>query len=233
MPNCIQHSPCSKHIISTMMMNRHHRLSPPSLLLSWLFFFSTLSTTTTASLAPWQQSIRPSAKDEDIYGDKPLIVFWPGGRLHSVERAVAAASSKEDPSSNLVVAISCREGIVIVTTLPTSPHLDTETTTTMENDKNVTISLLMTNTNYRAPLSRLAETTWMVTGGNAVDSNILQSQIRRLSESLLQANDGGQSLSTSTLSCAILARKTSDHLQTVTQTMGNAGRILAVRLCLI
>ena len=90
---------------------------------------------TSASLAPWQQSssLGPSAKDEDIYGDKPLIVFWPGGRLHSVERAVAAASSMEDPSSNLVVAISCRQGIVLVTTMPTSPHLDTSTSTTTES----------------------------------------------------------------------------------------------------
>ena len=69
-----------------------------------------------------------------------------------------------------------------------------------------------------------------MTGGNAVDSSILQSKISRLMESMQQANDGGQPLPSTLLSCAVLARRTSDHLQTVTQTMGNAGRILAVRL---
>ena len=178
-----------------------------------------------SSEAPWQSNFGLSVMDEEMYGNQPPTVFAPGGRLYSVERTVAAASSLEDPSSNLVVALSCREGLVIVTTSTSSPHLDIS----MDQDDDTTKTLWITREKqHRAPLSRLSSNTWLVTGGNAVHSSVLRFKICRWAEGMHEANDGGQPLPSTALSCAALARKVSDYLHEPTQTTGKAGPILAV-----
>lgn len=184
-----------------------------------------------SSEAPWQASVGKNVVDEEMYGDRPSD-FAPGGRLYFLERMVTAASSMEDASSNLVVAIYCKEGIVIVTTSTLSPHLDILDANDKEkNDEEPTTRLLWLTTEdlHRPPLARLSPNAWMVTGGNAVDSSILRDKICRISESLQRSNDGGQPLPCTPVSCASLARRVADHLQRPTQTIGKAGRILAVR----
>jgi 20S proteasome alpha/beta subunit len=210
-------------------------------LLSWLFlsFMFTIVFSSSSPEAPWQSnSARTNVLDEAIFGNQPVTVFAPGGRLYFLERTVAAASSIEDPSSNLVVALSCRDGIVLVTTSCTSPHLDMLSTASDEKDKEKeeesTTSLWITSTkekgHYRAPFSRLSPNAWMVTGGNAVDSGMLRLKITQMSESLQEQYDGGQPLPSTPVSCAALARRVANHLQQPTQSIGKAGRILAVRM---
>lgn len=215
------------------------RMAP--FLLSWLFlsFIFTIVFSSSSPEAPWQSnSARTNVLDEAIFGNQPVTVFAPGGRLYFLERTVAAASSMEDPSSNLVVALSCRDGIVLVTNSCTSPHLDMLSAASdekdKENDEESTTSLWITSTkekrHYRAPLSRLSPNAWMVTGGNAVDSSMLRLKITQMSDSLQEQFDGGQPLPSTPVSCAALARRVANHLQQPTQSIGKAGRILAVRM---
>jgi 20S proteasome alpha/beta subunit len=176
--------------------------------------------------------------EQEEYRDMGPTVFSPGGRLHSVERTVAAASSLRDASSNLVIALTCRDGVVLVTTCNTSPHLDITTTTSSssvdsdDEDETETAPLWVTRKGRHAvpPISRVAPEVFMVTGGNAVDSSILREKITRMAEATRQENDGGTPLvAASSVSCPSLARRVSDHLQSPTQTIGKAGRVLAVR----
>lgn len=152
-----------------------------------------------------------------------------------MERIVTAATSLEDVSSNLAIGIVCKDGIVIVTTSTSSPHLQVglvhDDADKDNNDETSTTPLwiLSTNGQYRAPISQVLSNTFVVTGGNAVDSSILRDKISRIAESLAEQNDDGQPLTKSLIPCAVLARRVSDHLQQPTQTVGKAGRILAVR----
>lgn len=165
--------------------------------------------------------------EKEEYRDLGPTVFSPGGRLHSVERTVAAASSLRDTSSNLVIALTCRDGVVLVTTCNTSPHLDI--TTSVDNEDETALWVTRKGRQHVAPIARVASEVFMVTGGNAVDSCILREKITRMAEATRQENDGGTPLAASSLSCSSLARRVSDHLQSPTQTIGKAGRILAVR----
>jgi 20S proteasome alpha/beta subunit len=183
-----------------------------------------------SSAAPWQSNSGTPVLEQETLRDLPPIVFSSAGRLYLVERTVSAASSVEDNSSNLVVALCCREGVVLVTTANTSPHLDI--TTTVENDDETALWMARKG-RHCAPLSTIAPEMFMVTGGNAVDSCILRKKITRIAEAMLEENDGGQPLTPSQVSCAALARRVSDHLQLPTQTMGKAGRLLAVGTVII
>ena len=81
--------------------------------------------------APWQPN--PSNLqniDEAIrYEDMPPTVFSPTGRLHPVEAAVRASKSIT-PLSNILVAMRCRDGLLVISTFPVSPHVDAKITTT-------------------------------------------------------------------------------------------------------
>jgi hypothetical protein len=74
---------------------------------------------------PWQpppsnlQNIDEAARYEDM----PPSVFSPTGRLHPVEAAVRA-SKTPTPLSNLLLAMKCRDGLLVISTLPISPHVD-------------------------------------------------------------------------------------------------------------
>jgi hypothetical protein len=101
---------------------------------------------------PWQpsptnlQNIDEAARYEDM----PPIVFSPTGRLHPVEAAVRA-SKTVTPLSNLLVAMRCRDGLVVISTLPISPHLDARIATTsirtaVDVDGDVDANTTRTNT---------------------------------------------------------------------------------------
>lgn len=188
-----------------------------------------------SSAAPWQPNSARNVVEEETYPDLPPIVFYSDGRLYAVERTVAAASSKEDGSSNLAVAICYKDGVVIVTTSNMSPHLHIED---QQNGETNVTSLWVAATEeegqrHRAPLSCVSPNIWMVTGGNAVDSCILREKIVRIAQRMRQAQDGGQPLAPTPIKCSSLARRISDHLQLPTQTIGSsAGRILSVRSCI-
>ena len=74
---------------------------------------------------PWQpsQSNHHNIDEAARYEDMPPSVFSPTGRLHPVEAAFRA-SKTQTPLSNLLVAMRCRDGLVVVSTLPISPHVD-------------------------------------------------------------------------------------------------------------
>jgi 20S proteasome alpha/beta subunit len=186
------------------------------------------SSSSSSSAAPWQSNSGTSVLEQEEYRDMGPTVFSPGGRLHSVERTVAAASSLQDTSSNLVLALACREGVVLVTTCNTSPHLDIIASVDVDNEDETAL-WMSRNGRHVAPIARIAPEIFMATGGNAVDSCILREKITRMAEATKQEHDGGMPLTASLVSCSGLARRVSDHLQSPTQTTGKAGRILAVR----
>lgn len=202
------------------------RMAP---LLWWMCLLPSVAFSSSA--APWQSNSWTPVLEQETLRDMPPIVFSSAGRLYLVERTVSAASSIEDNSSNLVVALCCREGVVLVTTANTSPHL--HITASVDNNSDETALWMARKGRHCAPLSTIAPEMFMVTGGNAVDSCILRKKITRIAEAMLEENDGGQPLPPSKVSCAALARRVSDHLQLPTQTMGKAGRILAVGTVII
>ena len=66
---------------------------------------------------PWHSETYLSKKDWDNlrrYQRAPPSQFAPGGRLHSVETIMEAVSSEMDPTSNLVIALQCQDGIVVL-----------------------------------------------------------------------------------------------------------------------
>lgn len=75
---------------------------------------------------PWSSgSDKSSVLEASRYEEQfSPITFSPNGRLHQVEAAVKA-SKLLMPSSNVVIAMKCREGLVVFSTLPTSPFLNT------------------------------------------------------------------------------------------------------------
>lgn len=79
---------------------------------------------------PWQPS--PSnlqnIDEASRYEDMPPSIFSPTGRLHPVE-ATVRASKTATPMSNLLVAMRCRDGLLVISTIPISPHVDARTAT--------------------------------------------------------------------------------------------------------
>ena len=96
---------------------------------------------------PWQ----PPPSDHHIideaarYEDLPPNIFSPTGRLHPVE-AVSRASKAPTPSSNLLVAMKCRDGLLVLSTFPVSPHLDTRIAHGPANGNNDDDDTASTNT---------------------------------------------------------------------------------------
>ncbi|MGK3735031.1 MAG: hypothetical protein ACI8RD_007385 [Bacillariaceae sp.] len=84
---------------------------------------------------PWQPSPSnlESIDEASRYEALDPIVFSPTGRLHPIEAAVKA-SKAITPLSNLVLAMRCRDGILIISTLPTSPYLETRIDNTSIDD---------------------------------------------------------------------------------------------------
>jgi 20S proteasome alpha/beta subunit len=185
--------------------------SPRSL--SLLFILTSLAGSSTA---PWQTQIK-NAVEESMYTNMPPTIFSPSGRLYSVERKVEAASNADDVSSNVVAAIACEEGIVIVSCRTQSPHLDDDNCTE-------TTSLLMPH----AMQYQVGPQVYAATGGNAADSQILKDKILQISSMLWERCNGGLG-AVLPLPPALLARHVADHLQRPTQQI-SSGKILAVSL---
>ncbi|KAG7351756.1 proteasome subunit [Nitzschia inconspicua] len=163
---------------------------------------------------PWSSEsssssfLRSSILEASRYEDFPPIVFSPRGRLHKVEAALKA-SKLVTPRSNVVVAMKCRHGLLLVTTVPTSPFLNTTTTiqyptTTGDNEQDATT----TTTSFRSLflLDETCKTTTTspivldgplfphdlvaATGGNAVDGKLLRHALSSLISRDIQSVSG-------------------------------------------
>jgi 20S proteasome alpha/beta subunit len=127
-----------------------------------------------------------------------------------VER-VQAAAKRDQPRANLVIAVTCNEGVVILSTLTTSPHLNT--TTSLFVPKN-------------SPIFELSPQIVAVMAGNAVDGQVLKLKVQLLAEQIIETQGDADNLRASEL-----ARRLADMLQVATQTIGGkGGPMLAVRI---
>ena len=87
---------------------------------------------------PWQEQADLSSVEQNInmklYNDMPPIIFSPNGRIHQLESA-KTVSKMVSPMSNIVLAMKYgggrngrnnkgRGGILIISTIPTSPYLN-------------------------------------------------------------------------------------------------------------
>ena len=84
---------------------------------------------------PWQPSPSnlESIDEASRYEALDPIVFSPTGRLHPIEAAVKA-SKANTPLSNLVLAMRYRDGLLLISTVPTSPYLETRIDNTSIDD---------------------------------------------------------------------------------------------------
>lgn len=92
---------------------------------------------------PWLGSVS-STNGQGIdeaarYEELPPSVFSPTGRLHPVEAAVRAGKVAT-PLSNLLVAIKCRDGLLVVSTYPVSPNVDARIASLAGSNQTNTIS---------------------------------------------------------------------------------------------
>lgn len=159
--------------------------------------------------APWQQSTGSrSMMEEFTYADLPPTIFSPTGRLHSIERIVEAAKTSNNPRANLVMAMNCRDGIVMISTVTLSPYLNTTNNTLFLDSDSIF--------HYLSPSLVVA------TAGNAVDGQVLQNKLHQSCQSLIQ-QCGDEHMVTASQ----LARYVADQLQVPTQTIGKS-KILAV-----
>jgi len=173
--------------------------------------------------ASWQDPSN-NALDAARHSDLSPSMFAPGGRLYSVELMAHAGIAAEDGSNNLVAAVLCEEGVVVVASLPESPYLPRNLTQiNNEGDKNGTLAtfvplLVPEHGVPRPPFLRLSTDMWAVTAGNSVDSQLLRLKLHRLAESIREEDQSDRA--------DVLARRLADNLQLLTQQEGH-GRILA------
>ena len=169
-----------------------------------------------STAAPWQTSSGTRTLHElKTYEELPPTVFSPTGRLHSVEKIAKDVSAPFDPFSNLVVALTCKDGLVVLSTLATSPPLNASTTSTP--------LFLVSETPAGGVLSRLGPDLAAAIAGNAADGQVMRNKVARLVTSL------SESAGDTPVSPAILARRLADNLQLLTQKTGSKeGRILSV-----
>jgi hypothetical protein len=183
-------------------------------------------TTSSSSSAFWQTTDSSSSSsrqvlEESTYQDLPPTIFSPTGRLHSVERVMKAATTSHNPTANLLVAVTCRDGLVVVSTVPVSPHLNITTTGSGTNS-----SLFLVNETTTPILVDLGRHLVAATAGNAVDGQVLRQKLQSMAENSFESQGEESSVRASEL-----ARRLADHLQVPTQTVGGkGGRMLAVRI---
>jgi len=184
--------------------------------------------------APWQAQgdSRRGIVEESLYADLPTNVFAPSGRLLSVERILPLTTTMADTSSNLVVAIHCRDGVAVVASLPRSPYMYDPTHPKITNSSNTTAGNESTPPSLRifdetsaeyswnAPFCRLSTGLCGITGGNAIDSQILIDTLYDYAQGAREAMEAD------IFSSRVLARRLADRLQVKTQQAGK-GRLLA------
>jgi hypothetical protein len=160
---------------------------------------------------PWQSVSGSGAiQEQKKYDDVPPIVFSPTGRLHSIESAAKATTAAFHPTSNLVIALTSKDGLVVISTVPMSPHLNS--------------SLLLVNDTEVPVLTHLSPSLAAATAGHTIDCQVMRHKIHRLVDSILGAKGD-------LTAPALLARRIADNLQVATQTLGGkVGRMLVVSI---
>lgn len=76
-----------------------------------------------ASSAPWQSSRTASIIDEERYGDLPPHIFAPNGVLFPLQKIMEATTSGQLPCANSILALSCTDSIVVLSTTVDSPYI--------------------------------------------------------------------------------------------------------------
>jgi 20S proteasome alpha/beta subunit len=187
---------------------------------------------------PWTSGVQQSSQDSWKYLDLPATVFAPHGRLHSVESATRACDAEY---SNTVIAVVCGEGVIVVSSMQTSPYLfdvcsedglqyrpvlkEHSSNSLLDNE----LSIL------RPPFSGIVfpgapcnndELIIGITGGNPVDAQVSRRKLLRVCE-FARSLEGGSSLD-----IGFLARQIADQQQALTQ-QGGKGRLLATMMLLV
>ena len=187
---------------------------------------------------PWLDSSSSSSSSSEVLEasqyEEHLQVFSPSGRLHFVEAAVKASRIRT-PRSNVVIALHCRGGIVAVSTVPTSPYLDTTTSSSSSSSspdrslflfgENENGNQMSGNVVSSVPIFDIHPYLIGATAGNAADGQILRQTMIEISinEALESSSQSGP------LSSSTMARALADRLQKPTQTASNSleGKLLA------
>jgi hypothetical protein len=237
-----------------MAVSVEHRLRFPNTVGDWITIAILAILVTTAdassSLAPWQDAAIVGSSvggtSMDMYADLPPTLFAPNGRLPAVERILQRTLGDADvpPSSsgtNLVVALQCRDGIAVVTTVPQSPYLYTPSSNDTNNSTgNQTTepedsppkeagkhsSLLLDDcdnnevagTVIPAPFSSLSSSVWGVTAGNIVHARVVErywheiaSDMRR--QEMAVDGTGANGGQQLTFQTQVVARRWADYVQ--------------------
>lgn len=198
----------------------------------WSFILHPICTVPCLAKIPWQKST--SVREETQYGELPSSVFAPGGRLYSVEGILRAVHDPLNPSSNIVVAIRYRDGVVILSTLPSSPYLfeevmpfpsslnhPTHPNVTHSGNRKATLLCGTSRQGYQynpCPWVQLDSGIWGVTAGPVVDGQILK---QRMMLAAKQAREEKGSARASAL-----ARSLADACQIQSQK-ASEGKLLA------
>jgi hypothetical protein len=140
----------------------------------------------------------------------------------------------KDLQSNLVVALCCQDGIVMLSTVPLSPHLNTTTTPLVdENNRTIGSSLFLIEnvpgdeSSNTLPIVDLGPGVLGATAGKQGDSQVLRMRLEAMAQQSVDVDLDDQIVSE--LSVPKLARKMADLLQVPTQkTNGRQGPLLSV-----
>mgnify|MGYP002784732961 CR=1 FL=1 len=216
-----------------------------SLLLPFIAKSSSWSSSSSSSSTAWKgapwQTRNDGLLEQLRYNDLPPTVFSPTGRLHPVERTMEQV---RDPQSNVVVAICCQDGMLTLSTIPTSPYLNTTSTTTMiqgepltnnnenssnnNNNETTDTSLVLLQTDDTLPIMDLSPSVVAVTAGKPLDSQVLRLRLQSMAQQLMEDDLDLPSIHDQTLATK-LARALADRLQIQTQkTNTRQGPLLAV-----
>jgi hypothetical protein len=231
-----------------MTLSAEHRFSFPVSFLSvyWITILAVFVTTANgSSLAPWQDASSAGGTGMDLYADLPPTLFAPNGRLPAVERILqrtlgndahlsSMAGGAGASSTNLVVALQCRDGIAVVTTVPQSPYLSTHVYTTNSTnnstgnqtqedspEKGIAGTSLLLDDDYDnvipVPFVSLSSSVWGVTAGNIVHARVVERYWHEIASDMRRqemAVDGGSpSGAKLTFQTAVLARRWADYVQ--------------------
>eukprot|EP00977_Amphora_coffeiformis_P001097 scaffold227_cov165-Amphora_coffeaeformis.AAC.10 len=177
-------------------------------------------------------SAESSALEKEMYANLHPTIFAPGGRLFSVENALEAVNA-DAPTHNLVIAIQCQQGTVVVVTsevssayiLTTNATQSTSGTATTAEDTTASTSsspsfpsLLVPDTGLaRPPFARLANHLWGITAGNAADGQLLRLQLHSVAETIQWAAENENDDDDSWAQPSTVARRLADRRQRATQ----------------
>lgn len=102
------------------------------------------SSSSSSSSPPWKGAPWQSFRDDGNalleqlrYNEMSPTIFSPTGRLHPVERTMEQVR-QPDARSNLVVALHCQDGMLMLSTVPLSPYLNATSITPLHNTSTTT-----------------------------------------------------------------------------------------------